>query len=261
MKVFALTLTALCLANVAQGLDYELQCTKDEMGIRWPSYHSSSEFYMCNRIGGKSLKMSCGHGELFTFVLQSCTSPGRYIPAPPMNILPTSSSMTPDFSLLPKPIYSNEDKPSIVLAPQHPPVISGEHPKPITHELPHESDVKESEGPIETKEELSEMPPSLPIKPIAPGVDVPLPPTPAPTPPVVKKPVKPQPQVPGKKQLAAPNKKQPAAPNKKQPAPTDNKKKPVQPSKKQQVPENHEPKAVKKPPTAKKAQKPAPVKE
>lgn len=234
---------------MAQGfIDYELICSKEEIGIRWPSYYSSSDYYVCNRIGGKQIKMTCGQGELFTFVLQSCTSPGRYIPAPPINILPTSSpkqELTINAMSLPVPLYHTDNQPPIISAPQQLPVITGENPKPLNFEPPYGDHTNESENPSEIKEEP--MKHSLPSK-LKPsneqsnGVTVPLPPTPEPTPPVVKKPVKPQSKLPVKKQPAPPIKKQ---------STTDNKKKPVKPSEKK-APQKTEPKTQKKPPTPKK---------
>uniref|UniRef100_A0A0K8UYU0 Uncharacterized protein n=1 Tax=Bactrocera latifrons TaxID=174628 RepID=A0A0K8UYU0_BACLA len=194
--------------------------------------------------------MTCGQGEVFTFVLQSCTSPGRYIPAPPINILPTSSPIqvheqTAHVVSLPKPLYPTDGQPPIIASPQQLPDITAGNPKPFNFEPPHGDHSDASENPSETKEESVK--PSLPNK-LKPsnqqlnGVTVPLPPTPEPTPPVVKKPVKPQSQVPVKKQPAAPIKK---------PTTTDKKKKPVKPSEKQ-APTKTEAKSQKKPPTPKK---------
>ncbi|XP_018791398.1 PREDICTED: gibberellin-regulated protein 14 [Bactrocera latifrons] len=251
MRGYALIVTNLCLAAVAHGfVDYELKCTKDEIGIRWPSYYSSSDYYLCNRVGGKKITMTCGQGEVFTFVLQSCTSPGRYIPAPPINILPTSSPIqvheqTAHVVSLPKPLYPTDGQPPIIASPQQLPDITAGNPKPFNFEPPHGDHSDASENPSETKEESVK--PSLPNK-LKPsnqqlnGVTVPLPPTPEPTPPVVKKPVKPQSQLPVKKQPAAPIKK---------PTTTDKKKKPVKPSEKQ-APTKTEAKSQKKPPTPKK---------
>ncbi|XP_004524194.1 extensin [Ceratitis capitata] len=218
MRVFALIVTTLCLAAVAQGfIDYQLECTRDEIGIRWPSYYSNSDYYVCSRVGGKQVKLSCNPGELFTFVLQACTKPGRFIPAPPVDLLPISSSKNDKFLnqptngesgssevALPKPLYPSHGLPTADLVlpglPKEDKLVDGP-PTPPTIEL--------------TTSDISSSPSSESSKPPTP----PLPPTPEPTPPVVKKPVKLQPQAPGKKQPTAPNKKQPTKPEKKPPTP------------------------------------------
>ncbi|XP_034660856.1 peritrophin-55 [Drosophila subobscura] len=93
MKVFALTL--LCLAAVAQAhVSYKLQCARGEIGIRWPSYHSNSEYYVCQGVYGSQLTIHCPAGEVFTFVLQQCAAPSHYIPAPPIDVLPTAAPIT-----------------------------------------------------------------------------------------------------------------------------------------------------------------------
>ncbi|EDV94617.1 GH22087 [Drosophila grimshawi] len=93
MKVFALTLLSLVALSQARS-DYRLQCTRDEIGIRWPSYFSNSEYFVCQSVFGSQLTVHCPPGEIFTFVLQQCTSPSLYVPSPPMTMLPTAAPIT-----------------------------------------------------------------------------------------------------------------------------------------------------------------------
>ncbi|ALC45475.1 CG7715 [Drosophila busckii] len=93
MKVFALTLLGLVALAQAR-IDYKIQCTQDEVGIRWPSYHSNSEYYVCQHVYGGQLTVHCPPGEVFTFVMQQCTVPALYVPPPVMDRLPTSGSIT-----------------------------------------------------------------------------------------------------------------------------------------------------------------------
>lgn len=93
--VFALTLTLLGLATLTQArTEYRLQCAPDEVGIRWPSYFSNSEYYVCQGLYGNQLTVNCAAGEVFSFVLQQCSSPAKYVPAPPMASLPTAAPVT-----------------------------------------------------------------------------------------------------------------------------------------------------------------------
>ncbi|XP_023175615.1 vegetative cell wall protein gp1 [Drosophila hydei] len=208
MKVFALTL--LSLAALAQArIDYKLQCTREEVGIRWPSYFSNSEYYVCQGIYGNQLTVHCPPGEVFTFVLQQCASPALYVPAPPMDVLPTDAPITTH--------VVNEEPP--VMAPAGPSHVFNHEPA-VVHE--------------------SEQPHIVHASPLDPTP--PTPPTEPPTPPTVaveapkpgKKPVAPQPH---KKQspLTAPAKaaaaKKPAAPS-----PPKAAKKPTPPNKAQKKP-------------------------
>ncbi|KAM8706976.1 hypothetical protein ACLKA7_011132 [Drosophila subpalustris] len=93
MKMFALTLLSLLALSQAR-LDYKLQCTREEIGIRWPSYFSNSEYYVCQSVFGSQLTVHCPAGEVFTFVLQQCAAPALYVPAPPMDSLPTAAPIT-----------------------------------------------------------------------------------------------------------------------------------------------------------------------
>lgn len=95
LLVIALTLTLLGLASLAQaGTHYRLQCAAAEVGIRWPSYFSNSEYYVCQGLYGNQLTVNCAPGEVFSFVLQQCAAPAQYVPAPPMNSLPTAAPIT-----------------------------------------------------------------------------------------------------------------------------------------------------------------------
>ncbi|XP_064550615.1 uncharacterized protein LOC135436823 [Drosophila montana] len=208
--VFALTLLG-CLAALAQArIDYKLQCTRDEVGIRWPSYYSNSEYYVCQSVYGSQLTVHCPAGQVFTFVLQQCAAPALYVPAPPMDVLPTAAPITTHLV----------DEAPAVLAPVLAPIgivqpVHGHEPA-LEQQIVH----------------------ALPVDPTPPT-----PPTEPPTPPTVaveapkpgKKPIAPQPQ---KKPSTAPAKaaaaKKPTAP-----APPKAAKKPTPPSK-----------AQKKPPTA-----------
>ncbi|XP_034488779.1 extensin [Drosophila innubila] len=93
MKVIALTLLSLVALSQAR-LDYKLQCNREEVGIRWPSYFSNSEYYVCQSVYGGQLTVHCPAGEVFTFVLQQCAAPALYVPAPPMDSLPTAAPIT-----------------------------------------------------------------------------------------------------------------------------------------------------------------------
>ncbi|XP_053945908.1 peritrophin-55 [Anastrepha ludens] len=255
MRVFALTVTTLCLAVVAQGsVDYQLSCDRDEIGIRWPSYHSNSEYYMCTHVGGRQLKMSCGPGELFTFVLQACTTPGRFIPPPPAGILPLSSSFKQTSHAekesvndvkIPKPLYPIGDQPPVIVNSQSSPVSILEHLKPPSLEKPvsepPHADQTDDEKSSNSKELEESVLPSLPGKPkpskvLSTDITVPVPPTPEPTPPVVKK-------QPGKKPPPANNNnksvetgKKPPTPPKKNKLEPNNNSKSIEPTKKSLTP-------------------------
>ncbi|XP_017037901.1 uncharacterized protein [Drosophila kikkawai] len=213
MKVFALTLLSLLALSQAR-MDYKLQCTRNEIGIRWPSYHSNSEYYVCQSVRGDQLTVHCPAGELFTFVLQQCASPAHYIPAPPMDVLPTEAPIT------------------VNMIEEVPPMISG-HSQ-------HESETHEHHEHHGHHEHQPEEEEALPV-----------PATPAPEPAIVdvakpvaqtgKRPIpvphkKPTVPVPAKSAAAAPKK--PVAAAKKPAAPTPAKaaKKPTPPSKAQKKP-------------------------
>ncbi|XP_016997257.2 uncharacterized protein [Drosophila takahashii] len=216
MKVFALTFLSLLALSQAR-LDYKLQCARSEISIRWPSYHSNSEYYVCQSVNGSQLTVHCPAGEVFTFVLQQCVSPSHYIPAPPMDVLPTAA-----------PIAMN-------LIEDSPPVISG-HSQPEAETPEHHEHHEEHHH--EHHEEEAEAHP--------------IPPTPAPAPPTpptveISKPVVPVPQkskkpsipVPAKKpSVPVPSKAAMAKKPSKPAAPTPAKaaKKPTPPSKAQKKP-------------------------
>ncbi|XP_023299036.2 extensin [Lucilia cuprina] len=196
-----LLLATLSLVAIAQAKKYELTCAKSELGIRWPSYESNSEYYICPRLFAKQMTVTCNPGEVFTFVLQSCTAPNRYIPAPAVEDLPLAAPMpskpnkdgflTPlEITNVPHPPVFNPLKPSPVveMPALQPAVLPFEIPKPpvAALETPKHEEIK----PVQKEEQVVAVVEEAP-KPLAP-----LPPTPAPTPPVVanessKKPKKP----------------------------------------------------------------------
>lgn len=252
MKVIALTLCFVAVAVAQFDMDLQLKCTREEIGIRWPSYYSNSEYYICQREGGRQAKMQCPPGELFTFVLQVCTTPNRFIPPPPMEVLPTSSAPMaiqpiPEEPLrpsLPRPIHPIDHN------PMFPPIIVDQHPPSIDLPENHPPMVTENELPAEIPEEEITGPPGKPSLPPLPGKPkpqlpskkpadpaAPLPPTPAPTPPVVQVTQPPKKQG-AKKPPALPNasKKQPPSPSgsaskKQPPKPNGKKAGPTPPSK------------------------------
>jgi len=179
-SVFALTLLSLLALSQAR-LDYKLQCTREEVGIRWPSYFSNSEYYVCQTVFGSLLTVHCPAGEVFTFVLQQCAAPALYVPAPPMDFLPTAAPITTH------------------LIDEVPPVL-GSQPGLLGHELMSEH-----------HEGQEHFVPALPMDPTPPT-----PPTEAPTPPTVvvdapkpgRRPVAPIAPVPNK--ASAPKKTAPA---------------------------------------------------
>lgn len=196
--VFALTLLGL-LALAQARIDYKLQCTRDEVGIRWPSYYSNSEYYVCQSVYGSQLTVHCPAGQVFTFVLQQCAAPALYVPAPPMDVLPTAAPITTH------------------LVDEAPPVLASVGGvQPIHAHEPAQEQVVHA----------------LPLDPTPPT-----PPTEPPTPPTVaveapkpgKKPTAPQPP-----KAAAPKK--PAAKKPAAPAPPKAAKKPTPPSKAQKKP-------------------------
>lgn len=228
--VVGLIFVALSLVAVAQA-DYKLACAKSELGIRWPSYESNSEYYVCPRLFAKQATVSCNPGEVFTFALQSCTSPSRYIPSPPLQVLPTASP------LLSKPNAEGYLKPLEFNSDSHPPVF--DHLRPVVTEI--QTPEHHISGPVMmpqapailVEEPKYEQAPVVKVEqPIAPVETeqkplAPLPPTPAPTPPVVEK--KPA----GKKPESDKKKKSSAKPSKnaKKTAAAKNPKKPAKNSK------------------------------
>ncbi|XP_022221686.2 LOW QUALITY PROTEIN: peritrophin-55 [Drosophila obscura] len=205
MKVFALTL--LCLAAVAQAhVSYKLQCARGEIGIRWPSYHSNSEYFVCQGVYGSQLTIHCPPGEVFTFVLQQCASPAHYIPAPPIDVLPTAAPIT---------MTVVEDAPPVMAAA---PSLFEQHETAEHHEHHEHHEHQPEEEAV---------------------VLHPIPPTPAPEPPVVESAAKPVPmphKVSGAKKPVVPvPAKKPVAAAKKPVAPIPSKaaKKPTPPSKAQ----------------------------
>ncbi|XP_060650515.1 uncharacterized protein LOC132787480 [Drosophila nasuta] len=203
MKVFALTLLSLLALSQAR-LDYKLQCTREEVGIRWPSYFSNSEYFVCQSIFGSQLTVHCPAGEVFSFVLQQCAAPALYVPAPPMDSLPTAAPITTH------------------LIDEVPPVLG---PQPVVHELP-----------LTHHEEHEPVVNALPLDPTPPT-----PPTEPPTPPTVvaeapkpgKRPVPPPPsaQKASAKKPSAPAPAKAAAKKPAAAAPAKAAKKPTPPSK------------------------------
>ncbi|XP_037729755.1 peritrophin-55 [Drosophila subpulchrella] len=234
MKVFALTLLSLLALSQAR-MDYKLQCARSEISIRWPSYYSNSEYYVCQSVNGSQLTVHCPAGEVFTFVLQQCVSPAHYIPAPPMDVLPTAAPIT---------VLAVEDSPPVISAHSQLDVETPGHHDHHEHQdhQDHQDHHEHQEHHHENHEEEVEVHP--------------IPPTPAPEPPTpptvsVSKPVVPVPQkskkpsvpvaakkptvpVPSKAAMA----KKPTASPKKPAAPTPAKaaKKPTPPSKAQKKP-------------------------
>ncbi|XP_016960242.1 uncharacterized protein LOC108031389 [Drosophila biarmipes] len=219
MKIFALTLLSLLALSQAR-MDYKLQCARSEISIRWPSYYSNSEYYVCQTVNGSQLTVHCPAGEVFTFVLQQCMSPSHYIPAPPMDALPTAAPIT---------VMALEDSPPVIS--EH---SQQEHETPEHHE--HHEHQEHQEDHHEHHEEEVEAHPIPPT----PAPEPPTPPTVAvaPVPQKSKKPSVPvpakKPTVPSKAAMA----KKPTASPKKPAAPTPAKaaKKPTPPSKAQKKP-------------------------
>ncbi|EDW83679.1 uncharacterized protein Dwil_GK13549 [Drosophila willistoni] len=159
MKVIALTLLSLAALSQAR-LDYKLQCTRDEISIRWPSYHSNSEYYVCQGVHGNQLTVHCPAGEVFTFVLQQCAAPALYVPAPPMDKLPTSEPVTTHLVVDSPPVIgvvTQEQSEEQVHEHEH----HGHHHHEHEHEHEHEQENESGEQ----------------------AVAHPIPPTPAPAPP------------------------------------------------------------------------------
>lgn len=133
------------------------------------------------------MTVTCNRGEVFTFVFQSCTAPNKYIPAPALEILPTASP------LLHKPNKDGYLTPMEI--PNQPPVLNPLNSVPSINMPMLQAPVNPADIPVapvaiggtqkhdETK----------PVQKEGPDVEVveeplaPLPPTPAPTPPVVEK--------------------------------------------------------------------------
>ncbi|XP_061402150.1 von Willebrand factor A domain-containing protein DDB_G0286969 [Musca vetustissima] len=184
MKAFGLILTTLGLVALAHSthLDYPLKCQSSEMGIRWPNYYDKSEYFVCNVLGGKPMVITCNPGEVFTFVLQLCTSPSKYIPAPPAARLPLAASTATDRKDTEghPPIETNDKEiaavpPTVdVAVPEAPIVVDEAKPveevKPVEETKPVEEVAVDADANKEKEQS---------------NIDVPLPPTPAPTPPVV----------------------------------------------------------------------------
>jgi len=203
---FLIGATVLFAGIVSAYVDYHLKCSKNELGIRWPSYHSNSDYYVCQHENGQQATMTCNPGEVFTFVLQMCTSPAKFIPPPPMDrLLKSQNSQTTSLNenigqgTVNKPMDLTPlipmDLPSSY--PINPTAVGDENIHP-NREQPsiHLPNIDESKFPDvfqnspESKEENIETTvPVLPGKPPVPSPakpQVPLPPTPAPTPPVMK---------------------------------------------------------------------------
>lgn len=183
-----ISLGLLALAQAAPQ-DYALKCAAEEMGIRWPSYKNNAEYYVCHRVGGKPVTMSCKPGEIFTFVLQICVGPSRYIPAPELSVLPTAAPVAGhNHHEVIKPLeISNSGHPPILsvpsqVLPQIPPMMSADVPRPPMISVV-DNHVEE-----EAEKEHKEIEPVAveAVKPEEAAAAVPpMPPTPAPTPPVV----------------------------------------------------------------------------
>ncbi|XP_075144768.1 uncharacterized protein LOC142219888 [Haematobia irritans] len=176
--------------------DYALKCAHEEMGIRWPSYKSNAEYYVCHRVGERPMVMNCNPGEVFTFVLQVCTSPTKYIPAPALEILPTSSPLNglhlpshnnhhPDafrpLEIVNRPPIFGEVNHQAVppIMPEIPPMENEDIPKPPMVLIPNSDNNNNNKETEEVKENEVE----AAVESVKPAP--PMPPTPAPTPPVV----------------------------------------------------------------------------
>ncbi|XP_037810632.1 pollen-specific leucine-rich repeat extensin-like protein 1 [Lucilia sericata] len=214
-----LLLATLSLVAIAQAKKYELRCAKSELSIRWPSYESNSEYYICPRLFAKPMTVTCNPGEVFTFVLQSCTAPNRYIPAPAVEDLPLAAPipskpnkdgfLTPlEIANIPHPPIFNPLKPSPVveMPALQPAVLPFEIPKPpvAAVETPKHEEIK----PVQKEEQVVAVVEEAP-KPLAP-----LPPTPAPTPPVVANESSKKPSVAAGKKPTTNKKKSSAKPSK-----------------------------------------------
>lgn len=217
-----LGLIALAHAHANANKNYHLQCSREEMGIRWPSYKSNSEYYICHRLGDRPMIVNCNDGEVFTFVLQVCTSPSRYIPAPTLDVLPTSSPVaaTP---------FSGHGaiNPTGIINGVHPPLLGASHGQHTVQEIPHPPmvvvdapkpptmTVTASNQEVVENNKEEEQTPQHPVKPHKPVAKPPMPPTPAPTPPVVGNNEAPAKKPLGKKPTAqkkSPSKKTPSKP-------------------------------------------------
>lgn len=223
-SAITLTLATFLMAAFAQArMEYYLQCSKKEMGVRWPSYLNSGDYYVCQHENGMLMKLSCVPGELFSFVLQICTSPNKFIPPPPFEALPTGAvSNIPshhkphhnvyggfDGVALPKPYSPNDLKPSPNLPHwSHLPHLPN-GPQPPTVDIPTDVFTPPSVNEFQPPSQALPVPPSvlLPQPPSSSVVQpqpptivippsgvpqppakpvVPLPPTPAPTPTLIK---------------------------------------------------------------------------
>ncbi|KAI8044137.1 peritrophin-55 [Drosophila gunungcola] len=226
MKVFALTLLSLLALSQAR-MDYKLQCTRGEISIRWPSYHSNSEYYVCPSVYGSQLTVHCPAGEVFTFVLQQCVSPAHYIPAPPMDVLPTAAPITMHVIDNGPPMISVLSQPGSETQEHH------EHHEHHEHQE-HQEHHEHQEHQHEQHEEEAEAHPIPPT----PAPEPATPPTVVITKPVVPVPQKKRPSVPVPVPAKAAMAKKPASAAKKPAAPTPAKaaKKPTPPSKVQKKP-------------------------
>lgn len=230
--------------------EYQLKCTKEEMGIRWPNYMHHSEYFVCPRIGGKQMTVACNAGEVFTFVLQSCTSPSKYIPAPALEILPTASPLQAAQHTqnkyddgLPKPLtMTNHQQPPVLS--EKPQMLEVPHIRPAVHVPVHHPEIHQQIPEIhhphhnqhaDEPEHVSNVE-VVPQHHEAKPEDLPpMPPTPAPTPPVVSVEQNKKPATGSKKPVVAQKKPsvKPSKDDKKKPATASKsgKKTPAKPSK------------------------------
>ncbi|XP_013114476.2 uncharacterized protein LOC106092230 [Stomoxys calcitrans] len=271
MKATGLILIAFGFAAMVQASkrDYALKCNPEEMGIRWPSYKSNAEYYVCHRVGERPMVMSCNPGEIFTFVLQICTAPNKYIPAPELHVLPTSSPFIGSHHH-----GSNQHKHSDSFRPleifAHPPILSETHHHAmpaLVPEMPIQMIDDVPKPPIMTVDELNRensMAHEAEIaiesgKPQQAAGVPPMPPTPAPTPPVVDVHAESgvhKPSIGGAKKPSAEKKKSAIKPGKSEKKPADTKEGKKLPKKPAKTPA----KIAKKPAPAPKKSAPAPKK-
>lgn len=194
------------------------------------------------------MTVTCNPGEVFTFALQMCTAPNQYIPAPELKALPTAAPLgskpnkdgylTPlEIHNIPQPPVMNPLKPLPVFdaIASHPQIMPFEIPKvPVAVvETPKHEDTK----PVIKEEAVVTAVEESP-KPLAP-----LPPTPAPTPPVVENESSKKPSTASGKKPTANKKKSSAKPSKNGKEKPNAKKTPKKTVKKPKSPAKKSPKA------------------
>lgn len=63
-------------------------CSESELDIRWPCYEDSAKYFECLQLYQPKL-IHCSDNTFFSFMHQTCVTEDQYIPAPPMESLPT----------------------------------------------------------------------------------------------------------------------------------------------------------------------------